>query len=210
MDEWTVEKDYLALEQGYVGAIQKEVLYIFNPASFVLRKTLKPVTLTDARGQSHQIPENTLTLVNNAAAARNPRNWDKPKVPLERSTELSDSPALYFNPDRWLGNFDESRDSKSKNQGLVTWTAFGAGGRACPGKGFAQVELTSAMATLFKNYSLELVVEDKTKRECNGDENLAWEKTRDKAIKMLYDDIEANISIGLYKEVPIRLVKRDN
>lgn len=210
MKEWTIEKDYPALERGYVGAIQKEVLYVFNPASFVMRKTIKPVTVVDSRGQSHQIPENTLTLVNNAAAARNPSTWERPKVSHERSAALSDSPALYFNPSRWLEATDGSNASKSKNLDLANWTAFGAGGRVCPGKAFAQVELTSSMATLFKAYSLELVVEEKTKHECNGNEKLAWERTRDKAIKMLYDDIEANITIGLHKEVPIRIVKRKN
>ena len=206
--EWTLEKDYAPLEQGYVGAIQKEVLYIFHPASFIMRKALRPVTLVDSRGQPHQIPENTLTLINNAAAARNPRNWDKPKVSAQKSAALSDSPALYFNPGRWLGAINNSNSSKTKNQDLATWEAFGAGGRLCPGRGFAQVELTSAMATLFKTYSLELVVHENIKRECDGNDKLAWEKTQDNAIKMLYDDIEANISIGIYKDIPIRIVKR--
>ncbi|KAH8653178.1 cytochrome P450 [Tricladium varicosporioides] len=207
MHEWTLEKDYTVLEQGYVGAIQKEVLYVFNPASFIMRKALKPITLVDSHGQSHQIPENTLTLINNAGAARNPNNWDRPKVPLERSTALSDSPALYINPERWLNGYD---NSKSKNPDIASWTAFGAGGRICPGKGFAQVELTSAMATLFKFYSLELVVAEKTKHECNDNEQVAWERTRDMAIKMMYDDIEANITIGIHKDIPIRIFRRTN
>jgi cytochrome P450 len=145
-------------------------------------------------------------LINNAAAARNPRNWDNPKVSPERSAALSDSPARYINHKRWLEVIDKSTNSKST--GLATWTAFGAGGRACPGKGFVQVELTSAIATLFKTYSLELVVEEKAKDECKGNEKRAWERMRDKEIKMLYDDIEANITIGVYKEIPIRIVKR--
>lgn len=208
VNEWTLEKDYQILRQGYVGAIQKEVLYVYNPASFTMRKALKPVTLVDSHGRPHHIPENTLALINNAGAARNPNNWDRPKVPAERSAALSDSPALYINPDRWLTEVNEDDDSRSNNHDRATWTAFGAGARACPGKEFANVELISAMATLFKFYSLELVVEKKTKDECNGDEKLAWGKTRDKAIKMLYDDIEANISIGIYKEIPIRIFKR--
>jgi hypothetical protein len=32
--------------------------------------------------------------------------------------------------------------------------------------------------------------------------------TRDKAIKIMYDDIETNISSGLMKELPIRVVKQ--
>ncbi|TVY13635.1 Cytochrome P450 2J3 [Lachnellula arida] len=208
VNQWTLEKDYPVLRQGYVGAIQKEILYVFNPASFIMRKALAPVTLVDSHGGSHHIPENTLTLINNAGAARNPNNWDRPKVPAERSDTLSDSPALNVNPDRWLEEVDGDDNSSSKNRDLATWTAFGAGGRACPGKEFANIQLTSAMATLFKFYSLELVVEEKTRDECSGDEKLAWEKTRDKAIKMMYDDMEANITIGVYKDIPIRIVKR--
>jgi hypothetical protein len=57
-------------------------------------------------------------LINNAAAARNPRNWNKPKVPPERSAALLDSPALYINPDRWLKVTDKANNSKSKSQNL--------------------------------------------------------------------------------------------
>jgi hypothetical protein len=66
------------------------------------------------------------------------------------------------------------------------------------------------MATLLKTYSLELVVDEKTTQKCKGNEKLAWEKTRDKVIKMLYDDIEANVNIGVHKEIPIRIIKRKN
>ena len=64
------------------------------------------------------------------------------------------------------------------------------------------------MATLFKDYSLELTVDEKMFRECGGDNNLAWERMRDIGIKVMYDDIEANISIGLMKELPMRVIKR--
>ena len=70
--EWTVEKDYQELQKGYLGAVQKEVLYIYNPGSFLMRATVEPVTIVDSLRQSHVLPENTLTLINNAAAARNP------------------------------------------------------------------------------------------------------------------------------------------
>ena len=64
------------------------------------------------------------------------------------------------------------------------------------------------MAALLEGFSLELIVNEKTLRECQGDKKLAWEKTRDQGIKMMYDDIEANIGIGLMKELPIQVVKR--
>ena len=206
--KWTVEKDYQALQKGYLGAVQKEVLYIYNPGSFLMRTTVEPVTVIDSKGQSHVLSENTITLINNAAAARNPAVWKRPQVSSAKRAALSDSPALYFNPDRWLGTNDRPDDADGKDKEVPAWHAFGAGGRACPGRAFAQIEMTSVMATLLKDYSLELIVDEKTLRDCEGDKKLAWEKTRDEGIKMMYDDIEANISIGLMKELPIRVVKR--
>ena len=206
MSDWSVEKDFQALQRGYLGAVQKEVLYLYNPASFVMRKTFEPVTIVETTGQSHVVPKDTLTLINNAGAARNPAVWKKPSVAWERRAALSDSPALYFNPERWLGTDDRPDETEGA---LPGWTTFGAGGRACPGRTFAQIELTSVMATLLKDYSLELIIDDKTLQECHGDTLKAWENTRDKGIRMLYDDIEANISIGMFKKLPIRIVKRN-
>ncbi|KAI9692683.1 MAG: hypothetical protein M1820_009477 [Bogoriella megaspora] len=205
--DWNVERDFLPLQRGYIGAIQKEVLYLYNPASFIMRKSVVPVTLSDSKGESHQIPPDTLTLINNAAAARNPHQWKKPQVSPQRSAELSDSPALYFNPDRWLGT-DDKPDEVSGTSQIPSWSAFAAGGRACPGRAFAQIEMTAVMATLFKQYSLELAVDDALLQRKQGNFQAAWEETRDKGIKMLYDDIKANISIGLAKDLPIRVSKR--
>ncbi|MCJ1405148.1 hypothetical protein MMC11_008374 [Xylographa trunciseda] len=207
--EWTVENDYQALQKGYLGAFQKEVLYIYNPGSFLMRETVEPVTVVDSKGQSHKIPKNTLTLINNAAAARNPAVWIRPQVSSARRAALSDSPALYFNPDRWLGTDDRPDNEDRNDKNLLAWHAFGGGGRVCPGRAFAQIEMTSVMAKLLTDNSLELMVDEKTLQDCQGDKHLAWETTRDRGIKMMYDDIEANISIGLMKELPIRVVKRN-
>lgn len=205
MSEWSVEKDFQPLQRGYLGAVQKEVLYLYNPGSFLMRKTVEPVTVVETTGQSHVIPKDTLALINNAGAARNPAVWKKPSVASDRRAALSDSPALYFNPERWLGTDDKPEEAEGA---LPAWTAFGAGGRACPGRTFAQIEMTSVMATLLNCYSLELIVDDEALRACHGDIVKAWEKTRDKGIRMLYDDIECNISISLLKELPIRIVER--
>ena len=203
--EWSVNEDFIRLQEGYVGAVQKEILYLYDPASFVLRKAVEAVTVVDALGKSYRIPEGTIVLVNYSGAARNSRVWKRPSVAQERSAALSDSPALYFNPDRWLENDDRPDDVREE---VPTWQAFGAGGRACPGRAFAQIEMTSMMVAIFKDYSLELVVTDRILQDAEGNAALAWERTRDKAIKMMYDDIEATISIGLKKELPIRIVKR--
>ena len=115
-NEWTAETDYQTLQKGHIGAIQKEVLYIYNPGSFLMRITLEPVTVVDSKGQSHVISENTLALINNAAAAGNPALWKISQVIFKRRAALLDSPALYFNSKRWLGiddRLDDVKDSLS-------------------------------------------------------------------------------------------------
>ena len=206
-EEWTVEQDYATLQKGWVGAVQKEVLRLYCVAQFILRGTVAPCTVVDSKGQSHTIPANTLTLINFAAAFQNPAAWPKRTgISEKRRAELHNTPALDFDPSRWLDT-DDTPDTK-ENQDYPLWFPFGQGPRSCIGRAFAQIEMTSVVATIFKDYSLELVVEEKMLRACNGDKTLAWEKTRDKAMIMLYDDIEANISIFLAKELPIRVVKR--
>ena len=43
--------------------------------------------------------------------------------------------------------------------------------------------MTAALSTILKGYSLELVVDEQTIREYEGDEKAAWEVTRDRAFK---------------------------
>ena len=206
--QWTLEQDYPALQDGYVGAVQMETLTRYNPSSFLFKKTVEPVIVTDNSGGTHSIPKDTLTMMNVAASLRKPAQAEEPQVKSERLDSLSSSPALYFNPERWLQGEQKRGNGSSADKQAMTWHVFGAGGRTCPGRAFAQIELTSVMATLFTEYSVELVIADEVLRKNKGDAHLAWSETRDMAIKKLYDDIEVNISIGLMKELPIRLVKR--
>lgn len=68
--------------------------------------------------------------------------------------------------------------------------------------------MTAALATIFRDYSLELAVDEQTTRSCGGDEEMAWKKTRDQALRTLIDGVESNVSIQLLKELSIRIVKR--
>ena len=169
-----------------------------------MRKPVESVTKVDS-GQSNLIPENTLALINNTATTRNSSQWKRPDVSRERRAALSESPALYFDPDRGLGTDDRPGDAKGE---LPAWHVFGAGGRAFPRRTFAHIELTSGMATLLIDYSLEVIASDKTLQKCRGNKTRVWERITDKGMRMMYDSIEANISIGLMKELTIRIVKR--
>lgn len=207
-EEWTVKHDYQALQKGYVGAAIKEVLRLYCVVQFILRRTATAMPVLDSKGKSHLIPENTLCLLNFSAAFQNPATWPERKVSPQRRAELHDSPAINFDPSRWFeaAGHDET---ESKDSDISAFFPFGQGPRSCVGRAFAQIEMTAAIATVFKDHSLELVVDEQTTRACNGDSKLTWEKTRDKALRILIDDVEANINIQLLKELPIRVVRRE-
>ncbi|KAI9666049.1 MAG: hypothetical protein M1821_003984 [Bathelium mastoideum] len=204
-DQWTVEQDYAPLQQGYLGAVQKEVLRVYNVVEFLLRKTATPTTVIDSSGSSHLIPENTLCLPNLAASFRHPAKWSKNNISRAKRTELHDSPAIDFDPSRWL---DAGEDVVDKETDSPLHWPFGQGVRSCPGRAFAQTEMIAAVATIFKDYSLQLVVDEATLESCQSNPQQAWEATRDKALRMLIDDIECNINIYLIKDLPIKVVRR--
>lgn len=204
--DWTVERDYAALQKGYVGATLKEVLRLYCVVQYIMRKTIAATTVVDSKGDTHVIPENTLCLLDFAAAFRNPKSWPERTISPKRRAELHDSPAYHFNPSRWLGANIE--DAESKEDSTPLYWPFGQGPRSCVGRQFAQVEMTAVLATIFKDYSLELIVDKDTTRACGGDSKRAWEVTRDNALRTLIDDVECNINIYLLKDLPIRVVKR--
>lgn len=222
--EWSIEQDYQALQSGHIGAVIKETLQLYNPLSFLPRCVVETVTVTDAQGQSHVIPANTFTPFAIPAAMRNPSIWkSKPNSSISASqhVRLADSPALYFNPDRWLTqSLDPTTDHaqsdlesagtglEAKNVSYPTWWTFGQGPRLCPGRAFASTELTAAMATLFKTHSLELVVEESTLADCEGDNKFAWERTRNEAIAILYNEVRQNLTIALARDIHVRIVPR--
>ncbi|PVI03882.1 cytochrome P450 [Periconia macrospinosa] len=196
--DWNSEADYQALNKGYLGAVLKEVLRHYNVVQFMFRLTVAPTTLVDSKGKSHLVPADTTCLINVAAALQNPDRWTPSDVSLERRAELHYSQAIDFDPTRWLRDLDESE----------IYFPFGYGPRQCPGKPFAQVEMVAFLATLLKNHTIELIVDDGTLKSCDGDKEGAWSQRRDEAIRQMKDNVDFNINIQMLKELPIRLVRR--
>jgi cytochrome P450 len=199
-EDWNSEADYHTLNNGYLGAVLKEVLRTYNVVQFIFRLTIAPTTLVDSNGKSHVVPANTTCLINVAGTLQNPNVWCPRSVPPARRTELHHSPAIDFDPSRWLGASDNSEK----------YFPFGTGSRQCPGKPFAQVEMLAFIARLLKQYALELIVDDATLSSCGGDKKAAWQKTQNNAIRQTKDDVEFNINIQMLKEMSIRLVRRNN
>ncbi|KAF2730596.1 cytochrome P450 [Polyplosphaeria fusca] len=202
-DEWSVEKDYSALLNGYMGAVQKEGLRLFGVVQFVPRRVNAPLTVMDSNGNKRIVPKDTFVYLSMSANFRNPKYWKRRDINSSLREEIHDSPAVDFDPERWRNG------SVPEYIGEVPlFTPFGQGARQCPGKGFAQIELTAILATLFKKYSVELVVDDKVLESCKGNAAEAWEKTRNAAMRTLVDGVTCNIAISMTKELPLRIFER--
>lgn len=196
--DWNSESDYHTLYKGYLGAVLKEVLRNYNVIQFMFRLAIAPTSLVDSNGKTHTLPADTTCLINVAAYLQNPNRWAPKDISPERRAELHHSQAIDFDPTRWLGKPDESD----------IYLPFGYASRKCPGKPFSQVEMVAFLARLLKEYTLELVVDDVTLGACHGNNEEAWQKKRDDAIRQMKDDIEFNINIQMLKELPIRVVRR--
>ncbi|KAF2656520.1 cytochrome P450 [Lophiostoma macrostomum CBS 122681] len=195
--DWSVETDYRALQKGYLGAVLTETLRLYHPVQFVWRTNVAETTVYDSTGDSHVVPANTLFCVNFAAAFSNPSTWPQAKISSAKRADLHFSRALDFNPTKWV-------HTREVTDNPTHWP-FGQGGRTCPGKAMAQIEMVAVLATLLKNYSIELVITEDVLKACGDDHRIARERTRDDAIRRLEDDVEANLTIAMLKDLPIRL-----
>ncbi|KAJ6110130.1 hypothetical protein N7486_002365 [Penicillium sp. IBT 16267x] len=68
---------------------------------------------------------------------------------FHRNPELFGEDCDRFNPDRWF-----EKDTTEMNTFLIHW---GAGYNACPGRNFAQFEISKVAATLLRDYDIEQV-----------------------------------------------------
>lgn len=71
--------------------------------------------------------------------------------------------------------------------------------------------MIGVLAAVFKNYSIELVaprvIREEAAKNVAGEEWIK-DRTYDWALRMLVDEVECNLLIELWKELPIRLVPR--
>ncbi|KAG7000985.1 Cytochrome P450 3A9 [Fusarium oxysporum f. sp. conglutinans] len=201
--QWTIEEDYPALIRGYMGAVMNESMRVYNVVAWQARRTATDMPIIDSKGNNFVIPRNTLCFLGISAMLRDPNRWPEVKLSEERKRELHHSPAMNFDPSRWL-----EEDGLTSRQEQDNFLPFGTGPRVCPGKALALIEMTAMLAALFKDHSLELVVDEQRLEACDGDAERAWNETRDESIRMLIDDIDTNTNIRLRKDLPVRVVQR--
>ncbi|KAF2869226.1 hypothetical protein BDV95DRAFT_596876 [Massariosphaeria phaeospora] len=173
---------------------------VYAVIGFGVRKTVAPVTVHDSLGKQHVIPPETKCMIDFPAGFQKRSAWPPRKdVSEQRRAELHHSHAIDFDPQRWV---DRSDCDES-----YYWP-FALGFRKCPGKPFAQMQLMGAVATIFKDYNVELAVEESTLAAVNGDRGLAWERTRDEAMRKLEHGVKHNFNLYMAEDLPITVSKR--
>lgn len=230
-EDWTYDVDMGRLYMSMVGATMNETLRLMPPIvdiPKIVKKIPQPLTI---EGKSFMIPTNTFIHINTVGVHRNPRYW--PHSPSKISSKPHDLDD--FVPERWLSPASKSvsEPKECRNSGSVdglenasfdssdklftpikgAFIPFSEGARACPGRRFAQVEITAVIAVIFKTHTVELDVSewasDEEIEQMGNDERRAiYDKAKRKAIKLIRESESVITLQMLGTNVPVRFVKR--
>ncbi|KAI9655442.1 MAG: hypothetical protein M1831_004857 [Alyxoria varia] len=212
-DEWTYDKDFAALNNGYTGAILLEVMRNFGILPAIPKHTLsepKRIWRTNSSRQIH-IPADTVVMINTSALHRNPKYWPTVTASNGSQGEGPPYPASSFKPEYWFGGTDTMTAEQLRGARITTqpkrgaWMAFSEGPRACMGQQFAKAGLCAAMAQIFKYYKVKLNVPRPGSMQ---DGQKAWEYARSVAMRELSDGTEFFSNLKMSKGVPLKFEKR--
>jgi len=228
-DEWSYEIDLSRLYNGMVGAVMNETLRLMPPIidiPKVVREVPQPLSFD---GKTVSVPASTMIHISAVGVQRNPRYW--PSSPSKLSNKAHDLDDWV--PERWFSSAKKgietttSSDSGSENgentttfdtsDGLLVppkgvFIPFAEGARACPGRRFAQVEITAVLAVIFKTYSLELDVSEwasdaQIKRMSNDERKAVYQKAMTKARNLIAAS-QSEIFLQMRGNYPVRFVIR--
>ncbi|KAI9707330.1 MAG: hypothetical protein M1836_000290 [Candelina mexicana] len=232
IDQWDYERDIPKLFAGMTGAVLNEALRLIPPVVNIPKSTQKgrPQSLT-VDGRKVTIPGGVHVYLDTAATHRNPKYW-----PRTSADDL-----LEFRPERWLIDASKSAngtttvthttDSESEEiggpQGADTspsllrppkgaYLPFSEGYRACLGRRFAQVEVLAVLAVLFRDYTVELAVdefasdEEVEKMPKGGEERQKiYAKAAERAKVLMTKGMGSILTLQMRDgQVPVRLVRR--
>lgn len=242
---WDYERDVPKLFGSMAGAVMNEELRLIPPVIGIPKcvpEALGPQPLTLAGGRRVVVPADTYVTLNAPATHRNPRYWPT-MCGANASPEEITNDLNAFKPERWLkssgatppsqhlaaedaaGSADEADDiggpqSADTSNSLFhpqrgAYIPFSEGYRACLGRRFAQVEVLAVLAVIFRDYSVELAVDEfgASDDEVEGMDEEArrrvWDKAKTRAEDLLQNGMGTIITIQMRKgKVPMRFVKR--
>lgn len=229
-EEWTYEKDMGALYNSLVGASFSETLRLMPPVTEVPKVVRPNPQVLRVHGKEHLLPAEMYMHLNGAAVQRNIKYWPHgPSKITPGKSDIND-----WVPQRWIGThapsngvskIDDAHDEydiekvsfEASSGGLFvplkgTYIPFADGPRACPGRRFAQVEMTAVLTSLFKTYSIELDVskyasDEEVEKMNKVERNVIYEKVKADVRKEL-DKCMITIALKMMTPCPFRIVKR--
>jgi len=139
----------------YLDAICRETLRLYPPVSFVTRTARKEVVLTTSTPVTTidgstiteiPVPAGTDIIVSILASNRNPAIWG--------------SDVLEWKPERWLSPLPQSVADAHVPGIYSNLMTFNAGGRACIGFKFSQLEMKVVLSLLVERFKFSLSDKD--------------------------------------------------
>ncbi|KAL8785113.1 MAG: hypothetical protein Q9195_008759 [Heterodermia aff. obscurata] len=199
------ETHFPPLLNSMAGAILFESLRLIPPVIAIpkcVRETPQPLTVN---GRKCTVPPHTYINIFPPAAHRNPNSW--PTGPPSESNNNRINPAT-VNRDNDLEEFKPERWLSVKGDGVMyrprrgAYIPFSEGPRSCLGRRFAQVKVMAVLATVFRDYSVELALDDFA-----GE--MGWEKAKEDAYRKLRTNMHSLFTLQLGGEdVKVRFVRR--
>lgn len=232
--DWRYEEDFPKLFNSMPAAVMNEVLRVMSPIVNIPKSTApeRPQQFS-MDGQQYTMPGDTHIWLS-AAVHRNPKYWPPPSNGEDQRDPRGDP--YGFRPERWLVdtksaenfvdiNYDdeelrgpsgEDTSSQLFKPARGSYIPFSEGYRSCIGRRFAQVEILTALAVIFTQFSVELAVDewasdsDIEQMPADGKERREiWQKAADRADYLLRTKTESVITLQLRGHgIPIRLVRR--
>jgi cytochrome P450 len=234
VEEWDYHVHMPKLYNSMVGAALNEQMRLV-PAISSIPKISNGDQMVKIDGRQHIIPGDIFIHINVVATNRNPRYWPSVKSKVTgKQNDMDD-----FVPERWLPGGDlngivkhgkvekenvadglESASFETKTSNSLhppekgAFITFSDGPRACPGRRFAQVEITAVLAAIFQRYSVELDVgywasDEQVEKMSVAERRELYAKAVANARQKIRNSVQ-NITLQLKRgdKIPLRFVER--
>lgn len=237
VDEWDYDQDVPKLFSSMAGAVMNEELRMIPPVIGIPKSTPvgapQPLTID---GKRYIVPEDAHVTLDTVATHRNPKYWPTTCAPGASEAEI-EKDLDTFKPERWLLDPSKSRGPMVQEQHSETEDDFGGptghdtastmfrpprgayipfseGARSCLGRRFAQIEALAVLAVIFREYSVELALDEWASEQeiaaMNEEAKRAtWDKAKYKAEDLLKHGMMSIITIQMRRgKVAMKFVKR--
>ncbi|EKD19127.1 putative cytochrome P450 monooxygenase [Drepanopeziza brunnea f. sp. 'multigermtubi' MB_m1] len=167
---FSYQHDMPRLYNSMVGAVLTEELRLI-PAILNIPKVISGEQNVSVDGKQVWLPDQVFMHINVVGTNRNPRYWPedpdafKPERWLPHGQRAAAEVCTTASPENEADGLESTTFITSTATSLLkppkgAFMTFSDGGRACPGRRFAQVESTAVVSTIFRKYSVELDVSE--------------------------------------------------